>query len=253
MKLYVGAQKYKPDGFKTVDIDDTHSPDIVADVTNMPQIESNSADEVVAGHVLEHIDWPDSFKAIAEFTRVLKIGGKLRISIPDMSSLMRMVLSGDSVFHVMGLIYGVGGRENRFEQHRYGFTAGMIVDILESLGYSDFNWWNSPFGDASNGWVPRYDGDHCAMSLNVSAVKRTEPCVNPADMYEQLVRRPLGDYSAIAADIATQSFDHDLAAAPKLYQRIHYQLIEARQRSFYLEEEVRRRDEEIQALKETKS
>lgn len=249
MKLYVGSQKYKPDGFKTLDIDNTFTPDIIADITSMPEIETGSVDQIVAGHVLEHIDWPDSFKAISELTRVIKIGGSIQLSVPDMSSLLRMILTGDSVFHVMGLIYGVGGRQNKFEQHRYGFTIGMLIDILESLGYSDFDWWNSPFGDASNGWVPRYEGDHSAMSLNVSAVKRAEPSVDVTKMYDRLLSRPLADYSSIAADIISEPFERDSAAPSKIYQRIHYQLIEARQRNFYLEEELLRRDNEINELK----
>lgn len=244
MKLYVGSRDYKPDGFRTVDIDATYAPDIVADVTDRIPLEDGCVDEIIAGHVLEHIDWPDNFKAIGEFTRILRIGGTLRLSVPDMGSLVRMLLAGDSAFHVMGLVYGIGGRANPFERHRYGFTTGMLVDILETLGFGEFDWWNSPFGDASNGWVPRYENDNTAMSVNVSATKLQEPAVEPGRLYEALVRRPMSDFLSVAAEIADAQDGGDFAAVPRLYQRIHFQLIEARQRIAFLEGELIRRDAE---------
>lgn len=241
MRLYVGSRNYKPEGYLTVDIDPTNNPDIIADITQMTTIKDSSSDEIVAGHVLEHIDWPDSFKALAEFSRVLRVGGTLRIAIPDMSSLLRMLLSGDSAFHVMGLVYGVGGRINKFEQHRYGFTPGMIIDILETLGFGEFDWWNSSFGDASNGWVPRYESDNTGMSLNVQATKLREPDVDTKAMYDRLVERPLSDFLVVAAEIRlSETKPSETSQVPKLYQRIHFQLISAQQRIRYLEDELAR-------------
>lgn len=75
MKLYVGSRNYKPEGYLTVDIDPSMKPDIVADITKMSSVADNSCSEVVAGHVLEHIDWPDSFLAFSEFSRILRPGG----------------------------------------------------------------------------------------------------------------------------------------------------------------------------------
>lgn len=239
VKLYVGSRNFKPDGYLTVDIDPAMKPDIVADVTDMSPVTDHSVDEVVAGHVLEHIDWPDSFLAFSEFARVLKPGGILKIALPDMGCLLRMLLSGDSVFHVMGLIYGVGGRINRFEQHRYGFTPGMLVDILETLGFERFDWWNSEFGDASNGWIPRYDDEHAAVSLNLQAIKVREPAVDPKVLYRRLVERPLGDFLAVAAEVQIgEGGDRGDGQVAKLYQRIHFQLIDARQRIKYLESQL---------------
>lgn len=240
MKLYVGSRNYKPDGYRTVDIDPSMNPDIVADIRNMDMVADGAADEVVAGHVLEHIDWPDSFLAFAEFARVLKTGGTLKIAIPDMALLLRMLLSGDSAFHVMGLVYGLGGRTNRFEQHRYGFTPGMVVDILETLGFSTFNWWNSTEKDASNGWIPRYENEHVGMSLNIEAVKSTGPIVDPRRVYGALLTRPMADFLAVVADVVDKEGWSDAACVvPKIYQRIHFRLIDARQRIEYLERQVR--------------
>jgi len=239
LKLYVGSRNYKPDGYVTVDIDPANKPDIVADITNMTSVADASCDEVVAGHVLEHIEWPDSFAAIAEFARVLKPGGVVKIAVPDMASLMRMLLGGESAFHVMGLIYGLGGRVNTFERHRYGFTLGMLADILETLGFGEFDWWNSSLADASNGWAPRGLDERIGMSLNMQAVKTGTPSVDPKALHQELLRTPMDDFVAVSARLrgreAPDGQQPDRAVSPKLLQLMHFQLIEAQQRIRHLE------------------
>lgn len=240
MKLYVGSRNYKPDGYVTVDIDPSNNPDIVADITDMAVVADASCDEVVAGHVLEHIEWPDSFAAMAEFSRVLKPRGVVKIAVPDMASLMRMLLSGESAFHVMGLIYGLGGRVNTFERHRYGFTPGMLADILEAIGFGEFNWWNSSLADASNGWAPRGLDERIGMSLNMQAVKVGTPTVEPKALHQELLRTPMDDFVSVVARLqgreAPGAGQPDRAVTSKLLQLMHFQLIEAHQRIRYLEE-----------------
>ena len=236
MKLYLGSRDYKPSGFKTVDIDPANAPDIVADITDMGVVATGSVDEIVASHVLEHIEWPDSFQALAEMGRMLKIGGKLRVAVPDMSAMARMLLGGESAFHIVGLMYGMGGRLNPFEAHRYGFTPGMMIDILETLGFGAMDWWNSDFGDASNGWVPLADGARTGMSLNIEATKTHETTIDAARLFRDLIDNPLGDFMEAAARAGLAHGPANGGSdAPKLYQRVHYQLIAANQRIKYLE------------------
>lgn len=242
MKLYVGSRNYRPEGYVTVDIDPVNRPDILADVTNMISVANESCDEVTAGHVLEHLEWPDSFIALAEFARVLKPGGVVKIAVPDMSSLIRMLLSGESAFHVMGLIYGLGGRTNTFERHRYGFTPGMLTDILETLGFCDFNWWNSSLPDASNGWMPRGLDERIGISLNMQAVKKSAPIVDVKALHQELVRSPLEDFLTVCARLcvggAPSRKSHDQIVSAKLLQLLHFQLIDAQQRIRFLEDRL---------------
>lgn len=236
MKLYVGSRDFKPDGYKTVDLDSKYNPDFVADIRDLKPIPDCSCSEVVSGSVLEHLDWPDGFKAIAEFARVLEIGGKVKISVPDMDLLMRMVLHGDSSFHVMALIYGVGGRTNPFEAHRYGYTVGMLVDILEVLGFEKFDWWNSDQPDASNGWIPRYDNSHVGCDHNIAAIKISEPSVPVKELYDALCKSPMSDFCDVAAQVRMQAgIKSDGLAPSRVYQRIHVHLVNEQQHIRHIE------------------
>lgn len=241
MRLYVGARDYRPFGYKTVDIDPQYKPDILADITNMHQIANSSCSEVVASHVMEHISWPDSFLAMTEFSRILKIGGIVKIAVPDVISLLHRIAKGAGDFWAMGLIYGVGGRENDLEIHRYGFTQKMLIDILGCLGFDSFQWWNSAEADASNGWMPLGDDRRTAISLNLAATKKFDPLVPGVDIFNELVRNPLQSVESAVSTVAHSRMIKNMTVGSVnegVYQDIHYKLIEANQRIAYLEKEL---------------
>lgn len=47
-----GVEGFRPVGYKTIDIEADHNPDIVADAAILPMIESGTAGEFYASHVL---------------------------------------------------------------------------------------------------------------------------------------------------------------------------------------------------------
>ena len=154
LKLYLGSRDLRPEGYLCVDIDPSSGPDIVADIRDMRPVADASCEEIVAGHVLEHLEWPESFRALAECARVLKPGGLFKVAVPDLRLLLDMVVSGEADFHAAGLLFGVGGRVNALEQHRYAFTDKMLRRISRILGFGEFDWWDSTLPEAANGWWP---------------------------------------------------------------------------------------------------
>jgi hypothetical protein len=224
MKFYVGSRDLKPDGYLSVDIDPANKPDIVADIKDMHTVANDACEEIYASHVLEHLEWPDSFKALAEFARVLRRDGLLRVSVPDVRLLLEMLVSGESDFH---------------EQHRYGFTERMLRSLLTILGLGDFDWWSSTLSEGAAGWCPANGGAKVAISVNVSARKMAAPMADPSAVYEALNRRPLDDPMAVVADILARNPTPACEALDvPVYQRIHFQLGEAQRRIRYLENEV---------------
>jgi hypothetical protein len=238
MKLYVGSRDIKPEGYLTVDIDQQNNPDIVANILDMHTVHTATCDEIVASHVLEHLEWPDSFKALAEFSRVLKLGGIVKIAIPDMRMLLNMMNSGEADFYATGLIFGVGGYNNPFEMHRYGFTEKMLKCLLSILGFSQFSWWATERPEGAAGWCYGNAGK-TAISLNIEAVKNSEPVVDSLMLYEKLKEAPLTDPRQLAADVAAESENIiDTSDDLTIYQKLHFMLIDAKQRIKYLEQEL---------------
>jgi len=66
--------------YKTLDVDESTNPDIVADIHNIP-LENESVDAIICASVLEHVENP--FLAVKEMYRILKPGGKLFVYVPS--------------------------------------------------------------------------------------------------------------------------------------------------------------------------
>jgi predicted SAM-dependent methyltransferase len=238
MKLYLGSRDYAPAGFLTVDIDDRHNPDIVADVRDLSAIPTGGVEAICASHILEHIAWPDGFKALWEWVRVLEMGGLLQIAIPDIELLAEMIMKGGNQHYAVGMIYGLGQIVNPLEAHRFGYSRQMLVEVLGVLGMGDFDWWSHAVPDASNGWTDDPAGGRVAISFNLQARKTGEPLVDPAALLTRMAERPGLPVAEAVASLAPDAGPNrgvPTVSDRYLMQRMHYQLIEANQRIKYLE------------------
>jgi hypothetical protein len=134
------------------------------------------------------------------------------------------------------MIFGSGGIENKYEQHRFGFTCEMLIPVLSLLGFGEFDWWNSKLPEGANGWAALGD-EKIAISLNIKAVKQEEPACDCVALYQRLRECPMREFDDVVADFVANRTPAT-RLSPMVYQRIHFQLIEARQRIAYLETEL---------------
>ncbi|WP_269622690.1 class I SAM-dependent methyltransferase [Prochlorococcus marinus] len=84
LEIGCGSSKYNED-YIGIDIIDYDNVDIVGDVFEiLEEFPSNSVDSIFTRHFLEHIK--DVKSLINEFTRVLKVKGKLRVIVPHFAN-----------------------------------------------------------------------------------------------------------------------------------------------------------------------
>jgi SAM-dependent methyltransferase len=112
--LDIGCGQKKALNSIGVDLKKTKVADIIADVCHLP-FKDESVDEVLSFQVLEHVD--NLVKAMEELYRVLKIGGKVKISVP----------------HVKGL------DAFRDPTHRNFFTIASMDYFTDASGYSYYS------------------------------------------------------------------------------------------------------------------
>lgn len=72
---------------------------LVHNLANGIPFENDSIDVVYHSHLFEHLDKPVAFGFLIEIKRVLKKGGILRISVPDMEFLTRQYLEHVDLCH----------------------------------------------------------------------------------------------------------------------------------------------------------
>jgi SAM-dependent methyltransferase len=82
MKLNIGCGPYKQNGYINIDKNKVWEPDVVLDITNGLPYEDNTIDEIMAHHVIEHLDKNDVIKFIEQCYRKLKPNGVFDIIVP---------------------------------------------------------------------------------------------------------------------------------------------------------------------------
>jgi predicted SAM-dependent methyltransferase len=239
VKLYIGSREFRPEGYQTVDIDPATQPDILADAAELTPIASDSVEEVCASAILEHIPWPRAYQALSEFARVLQPGGVLKISVPDMRLLCSMVARGARPYYAIGMMFGGYRTQNIHEAHQYGYTREMLHEILAVLGFGEFGNWSSSVADASNGWLWTDAEEKTALMINLSARKIGVPAVETRPLVEALAKDPLQSFMTVVRETAGQQTVPvpNPEVASVVFQRVQYELIDARERIRHLERE----------------
>jgi SAM-dependent methyltransferase len=128
----------------------------------------NSVDEVIASHVLEHFSHQDSVKALQEWVRVLKPGGRIRLSVPDFAKCAQAYLDGQEM-PIAG--YVMGGQTDDDDFHKTLFDEQRLRQLMEFCGLGQIEPWEPA------GLCARYNiapDNFCAcnpISVNLQGVK----------------------------------------------------------------------------------
>ena len=83
MKLNLGSNTKRYDGFLNVDIRAIPGVDLVDDVTKLAGIEDWSVEAIVAHNILEHIASDKTMSTLRLWVSKLKTGGWIEIGVPD--------------------------------------------------------------------------------------------------------------------------------------------------------------------------
>lgn len=113
------------------DIREDMHPDVVCDVRYLP-VPTETFDIVFSSHTLEHFGWVSVDKVLKEWTRVLKIGGELRIVVPNLRHVAQRILDDKMYPTDLWVLYGEQDYPKNF--HAVGFTPNMLRDLVASMG-----------------------------------------------------------------------------------------------------------------------
>ena len=127
MKLHIGCgEKFLP-GWKHLDARNFPHVDFVTNkLDKLDMFADNSVAEIYACHVLEHFTRAEmkyhGGGILKEWHRVLKVGGLLRIAVPNFEAIVEEYLSSQNLELVMGLLYGGQNYQYNFHYQTYDFN-----------------------------------------------------------------------------------------------------------------------------------
>lgn len=137
-RLHIGGQQVKP-GWKILNIQPGPGVDFVGDISDLSQFESESFQEIYASHVLEHVPQAKFIQTLKGLHRILKTGGALMISVPDLDTLCGHFtqLAGtnntEARIHVMRMIFG--GQVDSHDFHHIGLSSDILAKFAGEAGF----------------------------------------------------------------------------------------------------------------------
>lgn len=148
MKLNLFAGRHVLDGWVNVDVVPSpkapRPPDILANALSIP-LPDACADELMAIHGFEHLYLWEAPRALAEWHRLLKPGGRLVLEMPDVlkcaKNLIKLIEGSDEKAlnsQAMHGLYGDPSKEDPWMIHRWGWTPKTIRPVLKRAGFDSF-------------------------------------------------------------------------------------------------------------------
>lgn len=138
-RLHLGCGTIKIEGFCSVDALRTRAVDVVGDIRHLADFSNDCASEIYACHVLEHFGHDEILPILHRWFDVLRPGGILRISVPDIDKIVAIYARNPAHFNTpgnapwIGLIYG--GQTTPYDYHKTGFNYCWLKYLLENCGF----------------------------------------------------------------------------------------------------------------------
>jgi len=175
-KLHIGCGgRYIP-GFVHIDVRKLPQIDYVASADKLDMFGDNSVDLIYCCHILEHFPRQRTEQVLREWYRVLRVGGILRLAVPDFEKLVEVYLKTKDMKLVLGSL--VGRQDYAENTHYMVFDFTSLSEALQRVGFKNvhrYDWRQTihkDYDDYSQSYIPHMDKEHgILISLNVEAIK----------------------------------------------------------------------------------
>lgn len=142
IKLNLGCGNKFLQGFVNVDMPNNwceRQPDLACDVRKL-ELPNDYADEIHAYHVFEHFYRYEADDILADWTRILKPGGKMVLELPCLDKILGLfdyyAKNGIELNYQMTMwgLYGDPKYHNEAMVHRWCYAESELVDMMQNKG-----------------------------------------------------------------------------------------------------------------------
>lgn len=148
------------------------------DIVNLP-FPDGTVDVIYASHVIEYFDRYDIKDILTKWYSKLKVGGVLRLAVPDFESMVKLYVEQQYPLDTfLGPLYGRMIMDGKIIYHKTTYDYKSLELLLKSVNFTNiekYNWQDtdhSMFDDHSQAYIPHMDKTNgILISLNVEAIK----------------------------------------------------------------------------------
>lgn len=150
LKLNLGAGKNPIEGWVNADFVPENSDVLYIDVRKKMPFKSNTFDYIISEHLIEHLSREEGKKMVKECFRILKKGGKIRISTPNIAFIASLYKKNNNNKYYIKKItkrflkdfYGEDYRpvfviNNAFYNwgHKFLYDERLLMETLKEAGF----------------------------------------------------------------------------------------------------------------------
>ena len=140
VKLNIGSGPIEIEGFENVDRKDGKEAYPL-------DYKRNSVDEIRASHILEHFSYRDTVKVLHNWVDKLKVGGPIKIAVPDATKIMKSYLDGSDD---IAMTYLLGGHVDENDHHEAIFDEETLKFVMGRAGLENITKWKSEVEDCAS-------------------------------------------------------------------------------------------------------
>lgn len=177
MKLHLGCGDRVFPGWTHLDERPLPHVDYCRPAEDLSCFEDGCADVIYASHLLEHYPRGETRSVLREWHRVLRVGGTLRVAVPDFQAIAEAYVVGDvELSNVLGPLIGRQDYPGNFHYCIFDELT-LRMELLGAGFYRPrrYDWRmteHAHIDDYSQSYWPHMDKEHGRLlSLNMEAKK----------------------------------------------------------------------------------
>jgi len=140
LRLHVGCGLIDAPGFVNVDLLAAPHVHVQAPIDDLSAFPDGCADLLYACHCLEHFGFRHTHTVLAEWARILRPGGVMRVAVPDFGVIARAYAAGGTMRELQSLL--LGGQDYRLNFHAAVFDEQHLRELMGAVGIADIHRWD---------------------------------------------------------------------------------------------------------------
>ena len=175
IKVHLGPGEINLQGWVNIDAREFSHTHIKTNKLELEEFSDGTVSEIYLCHVLEHFSFDECNRLLNTFYTKLKIGGVLKVSVPDFSALVDIYINNNKELEDVKNAL-MGGQDYEYNFHKSVFNKKFLLLLFGDVGFKNLQEWNTKeeFGQSIGDWsdyAQKTKKRKVKLSLNIKGIK----------------------------------------------------------------------------------